>query len=179
MARTVVIGAVVLVLAALVAVGGGTIGVTTVWPVLLGVAVGLAAAPATLGRISAYVVGAIASWAAMALGAALLPQSGLADAIALLSGLVIVVVIAAVTADKVPLWAGLIGYAAFAGLYEPVFAANPTLFLSESPVALMTVLLAGALGMAVASFAALVAPANSHDTGPEMAPATMTEEVGR
>jgi hypothetical protein len=179
MARTAVIGAVVLVLAALVAAGGGTIGITTVWPVLLGVAVGLAAAPATLGRIIAYVVGAIASWAAMALGAALLPQSGLADAIALLVGLTIVVVIAAVTADQAPLWAGLIGYAAFAGLYEPVFAANPTLFLSESPVALMTVLLAGALGMAVASFAALVAPATSRDTGPEMAPATLTEEVGR
>lgn len=177
MTRTAVIGAVVLVLAALVAAGGGTIGITTVWPVLLGVAVGLASAPATLGRIAAYVVGALASWAAMALGAALLPQSGVADAIALLVGLAIVVVIAAVTADQVPLWAGLVGYAAFAGLYEPVFAANPTLFLSESPVALMTVLLAGALGMAVASFAALVAPSGSRDAQPDMPSVSTTEEV--
>ncbi len=178
MARTAVIGAVVLVLAALVAAGGGTIGITTVWPVLLGVAVGLAAAPATIGRIVAYAVGALASWLAMALGAGLLPQSGLADAIALLVGLAIIVVIATVTSDQVPLWAGLVGYAAFAGLYEPVFAANPTLFLSESPVALVTVLLAGALGIAVASFASLVAPATPGATAP-VVHTDISEEVAR
>jgi hypothetical protein len=177
MARTAVIGAVVLVLAALVAAGGGTIGITTVWPVLLGVAVGLAAAPATMGRIIAYVVGAVASWAAMALGAALLPQSDLANALALLVGLAIIVVIAIVTSDQVPLWAGLVGYAAFAGLYEPVFAANPTLFLSESPAALVTVLLAGALGLAVASFASLVAPSGSRETQHDMPSVATTGEV--
>lgn len=179
MARTAVVGAVVLVLAALVAAGGGMIGITTVWPVLLGVAVGLAAPPATLGRIAAFVVGAIASWGAMALGAALLPQSGLADAIALLVGLAIIVIIAAVTADQVPLWTGLVGYAAFAGLYEPIFAANPTLFLTESPVALVTVLLAGALGLAVASFASLVAPADARSADPELPSVETDAEVAR
>jgi hypothetical protein len=155
MARTAFIGAVVTLLAALVAVSGGALGITTVWPVLLAVAVGLAG-PLTLGRLAAYTIGALTGWLTTALAAGLLPQTGLADAIALAVAVVVVTVIAAVTADRLPLWAGLAGYAAFVGYYEPTFAANPTLFLSESPIALLTVLLAGALGFAIAGLAQLL-----------------------
>jgi hypothetical protein len=85
-----------------------------------------------------------------------LPQTGIADAIVVIVAIAILTVIAALTADLVPLWAGLAGYAAFAGLYEPIYEANPTLFLSESPVALITVLLAGALGFAISAIAQLL-----------------------
>ncbi|TVR22092.1 MAG: hypothetical protein EA387_09200 [Nitriliruptor sp.] len=156
MARTALIGAVVALLVALVAVGGAPLGITTIWPVLLAIGVGLAARPVTIGRIAAYAVGTAAAWAAIALGAGALPQTASADAIAVLAALAILIVLAAVTADRFPLWAGLAGYAAFAGYYEPIYAANPTLFLSESPVALLTVLLAGAVGFAIASLADLL-----------------------
>lgn len=156
MSRTVINGAVVALLAALLAATAGALGITTIWPVLLAVAVGLVAGHVTLGRIAAFAVGALVSWLAMALGAAALPQTGLADAIAVFLGLAILAVISIATADRAPLWAGLIGYAAFAGLYEPIFAANPTLFLSESPLALLSVLLSGALGLSIAALAQLV-----------------------
>lgn len=156
MARAALIGAVVTLLAALLAVGGGALGITTVWPVLLAVAVGLAGGPLTLGRIIAYLLGALAGWSAMALAAGFLPQTGLADALVLAVGLIVLTIVAAVTAGRFPLWAGLAGYAAFAGFYEPTFAANPTLFLTESPTALLTVVLAGALGFAIAGLAELL-----------------------
>jgi hypothetical protein len=175
MARTAVIGVIVALLAALVAIGGDALGITTVWPVLLAVAVGLAAREPTVGRIAAYVIGALAAWASIALGAALLPQTGLADAIALMVALGILTVIAAVTADHVPLWAGLAGYVAFSAFYEPIYAANPTLFLSESPVALLTVLLAGGVGFAIAGLAALFTAGTADTDELRSAPVVVAE----
>jgi hypothetical protein len=153
MARTVITGAVVALLAALLAVTGGALGITTIWPVLLAVAVGLAAGHVTLGRVVAYVVGALVSWVMMAITAGVLPQLAITDALIVVLAVVILTAIAALSGERAPLWAGLAGYAAFAALYEPIYAANPTLFLSESPVALLTILLAGALGIAIATIA--------------------------
>jgi hypothetical protein len=153
MARTVITGAVVALLAALLAVTGGALGITTIWPVLLAVAVGLAAGHVTLGRVVAYVVGVLVSWVMMAIAAGVLPQLAITDALIVVLAVVILTAIAALSGERAPLWAGLAGYAAFAALYEPIYAANPTLFLSESPVALLTILLAGALGIAIATIA--------------------------
>jgi hypothetical protein len=167
MTRIVITGAVVALLAALLAVVGSPLGITTLWPVLLAVAVGLAAGHVTLGRVLAYVVGVVVSWVAMAVGAAALPQTGLSDAIVVVLGVVLLTAVAAVSGGRAPLWAGLAGFAAFAAYYEPIYAANPTLFLSESPVALITVLLAGALGIAIATIAELLtagAPAQTVTT---------------
>jgi hypothetical protein len=170
MARTALTGAVVALLAALVAVGGSALGITTIWPVLLAVAVGLAAGYLTFGRVAAYVIGLATSWLMAALAAGVLPQMGVSDAIIVVAAVAIMTVIAVVSADRVPLWAGLAGYAAFAGFYEPIYDANPTLFLSESPVAFVTVLLAGALGVAIATVAELLTSAVGHET-------VTTEEV--
>jgi hypothetical protein len=164
MGRTVIHGAIVAVLVALIAAVGSAIGITTVWPVLLAVAVGLAAWPLSLGRVGAFVLGAVVGWLAMALRAGFLPDTAFARALVVLVGVVLIAAVAALTSDLVPLWAGLAGYAAFAGFYEPMFADAPTLFLSESPGALVTVLLAGGLGMAIAGLAELVTgPAGARD----------------
>jgi hypothetical protein len=176
MARTAIMGAIVVLLVAVLAMTGTAIGITSIWPVLLAVAVGLVAGHVTLGRVAAFIVGAVASWMAVALGAAALPQTGLAAAIAIVVGLGIITAIAAVSGDRVPLWAGIAGYAAFAALYEPIYAANPTLFLSESPVALLTVLLAGALGMAIAAVADLLTTGVGHSVGVSQ-PVTTTDAV--
>lgn len=178
MGRTVIHGAVVAVLVAILAWVGSAIGITTIWPVLLGVAVGLAVWPLSLGRVGAYVLGAVIGWVAMAAYAGFLPQVGFSRALTVLLGVGLLAVVAALSADLVPFWAGLIGYAAFAGLYEPMYAESPTLFLSESPAALLTVLLAGAVGLAIAGLATLVTGAQeTRDVAVETPIGMRTEEV--
>jgi hypothetical protein len=178
MGRTVIHGAVVVVLAALVAAFGSAIGITTVWPVLLAVAVGLAVWPLSLGRVGAYALGAVVGWVAMALRAGFLPDIVVSRTLAVVIGVVVLTLVAALTSDLVPLWAGLAGYAAFAGLYEPLYAESPTLFLSESPVALVTVLLAGGLGLAAAGLAEMVTGgAPAREVAVERPVAPRSEEV--
>jgi len=155
MARTAISGAVVVVLAAGLVVSGSAIGITTIWPVLLAIAVGLAARPLTIGRVVAYVAGAIISWVMLAVRAGYLPDVVASEAVVLVVGVVLLTILAVLTADRVPLWAGLAGYAAFAGLYEPMFAEVPTAFLTESPAALVTVLLAAGAGILIAEVADL------------------------
>lgn len=177
MTRTVVHGAIVAVLAALLAAIGSAIGIPTIWPVLLGVAVGLAVWPMSLGRVGAFALGAVVSWGVMALRAGVLPDLGLSRALIVLIGIVLIAAVAVVTADHVPLWAGLVGYAAFAALYEPMFADSPTLFLSESPGALLTVLLSGGVGLAIAGLADLLTgPPESDEILGERPAAARSEE---
>jgi hypothetical protein len=178
MGRTVIHGAIVAVLVAILAWVGSAIGITTVWPVLLGVAVGLAVWPLSLGRVGAYVLGAVIGWVAMAMYAGFLPQVGSSRAIVVFLGVALLAAVAALSADLVPFWAGLIGYAAFSGLYEPMFVESPTMFLSQSPGALLTVLLAGAVGLAIAGLAALVTgEQDSREVAVETPLGMRTEEV--
>lgn len=169
MARTVISGVLVAVLVAVVTMIGSAIGITSVWPVLLAAAVGLALAPVTIGRLAAMVVGAIVGWVFFAVRAGFLPDVAAARALTVVGGVLVLTAIAAVSMDRAPLWAGLAGYAAFTGLYEPLNAANPTAFLAESPVALLTVLLATAIGFAIAEVADLLggaARSESTDSSP-------------
>jgi hypothetical protein len=146
MSRTVVRGAVIALVAAIVAITGSALGIDTVWPVLLAAAVGLATVSLSMGRVAAFVVGALVSWLVLALRAGLLPDLAWSQALVVAVGVLLLTGLAALTADRAPLWAGLVGFAAFSAYYEPMFAANPTAFLSESPSALLTVLLAASIG---------------------------------
>ncbi len=179
MARSALIGAVVTLAAAFMAAIGDTLGITNIWPVLLAVAVGLAGGIVSLGRIGAFVVGTLAAWITLALGAGVLPQTPLGTALGVLVGVGIVAAVAALTRDVVPLWAGLAGYAAFTGYYWPLYDANPTLFLSESPVALLTVLLAGGIGLTIAAVAEMIAPPPPDGHDHQEPPALLIEEGAR
>ena len=148
--RILIRGAVLALVAAIVALTGGALGIESPWPVLLAAAVGLAAFPLSAGRAGGFVAGALVAWVAFAVQATLLPDTALAQAVAVILGIAVLTAIAALTADLVPLWAGLVGYAAFAGLYAPVLAESPTTFLGDSAVALITVLLAAAFGFGAA-----------------------------
>ena len=148
--RILIRGAVLALVAAVVALTGGALGIDTLWPVLLAAAVGLAAVPLSLGRAGGFVAGAVVSWVAVAGGASLLPDTAAAQAIIVVVGIALVTAIAAATSDLAPLWAGVAGYAAFAGLYAPVLAADPAPALGDAAVALVTVLLATALGFGAA-----------------------------
>ncbi|MTV25324.1 hypothetical protein FTX61_07870 [Nitriliruptoraceae bacterium ZYF776] len=155
MTRTIIAGAVLAVLAGLLAAGGDALGITTVWPVLLAAAVGLVAGRATIGRTVGVVLGAGLGFAAMALRAGFLPDTGVSQAIVVVLAIVVLTVVAAVSSGAVPLWSGLVGYGAFVGLYEPLYADNPTAFLAEAPPTLLVVVLATALGTLAAVLAEL------------------------
>jgi hypothetical protein len=148
--RILIRGAVLALVAAVVALTGGALGIDTIWPVLLAAAVGLAAVPLSAGRAAAFVAGALISWVALALRAGLLPDMVASRAIVVVIGIALITAIAAATADLAPLWAGLAGYAAFAAFYEPIFAASPTSFIADSTVAMVTLLLATAFGFGAA-----------------------------
>jgi hypothetical protein len=58
----------------------------------------------------------------------------------------LIAVVAAVSRGRLPLWSGLVGAASIVGAYESVYTNAPSQFLTESPAAATTVLLAVGLG---------------------------------
>jgi hypothetical protein len=149
MVSSILVRGVVVGLGAVVAVvAGPSLGLDAPWPLLL--VLGVAFAPRTSrGAIGAVAVGAIAWWIAIALRAAAVPDTTTGTILASLGAVAVVTIVALATRDRVPLWAALVGIGAFAGVYEPQFAANPTFFLRESPLAMASVLIAvGVAGLA-------------------------------
>lgn len=155
MKQTLTAGVVVAVVAAVVAAFGGAIGLETVWPVLLAAAVGAAGGAPTPGRAVAFLVGAAVSLATLGGRAALFPDVVAARAGAAAAAVVLIVIVALVSGGRAPLWAGLAGHAAFAALYEPVFAASPTTFLVDAPRALLAIAVATGVGIVIAQVSAL------------------------
>lgn len=148
--RILIRGAVLALVAAVLAVTGGALGIDTLWPVLLAAAIGLSAVPLSAGRAAAFVSGTLVSWLTFTVRVGLLPDTVASQAVVVVLGIALVTAIAATTADLAPLWAGLAGYVAFAALYEPVHAAGSASLLGDSAVALVTVLLATAFGFGAA-----------------------------
>jgi len=163
MKHSLVAGLVVAIVAALVAAFGGAIGVTTVWPVLLAVAVGVAGGHPTVGRAVAFLVGAVLSLVTLGARAALFPDVASARAGAVVVAVLLIAIIAGASGGRAPMWAGLAGYAAFAGLYEPVFASSPTSFLTDAPQALLVIAIATGVGTIAVQLFALVSGGSSVD----------------
>ncbi len=115
-------------------------------------------------RLGAVLAGAAAAWLGFALRVGVLPDIALTTGLTLALAIVIVTAIAAVSAGRLPLWAGLAGIAGFTGVYEAAYRANPAAFLSESPVAFTTLLLAAAIGAAAGMVATVGAARTSTAT---------------
>jgi hypothetical protein len=164
MKHNLVTGIIVAVVAALVAAFGGSIGITTVWPVLLAVAVGLASGVPTPGKVIGYLAGAVVSIATLGARAALFPDVASARAGAVVVAVALIVLIAVVSGGRAPMAAGLAGYAAFAALYEPVFADNPTGFLTDAPVALLVIAIGAGIGVLAVQVPALLTGGFAGDT---------------
>ena len=101
------------------------------------------------GKVAGFGVGFVAAWLGFALRAGLLPDAPAGRAVAAFLVVAIIAVVAAVTGGRLPLWSGLLGAAAIVGAYEEAYTAAPPQFLSDSPGAATTVLLAVALGFLV------------------------------
>ena len=74
------------------------------------------------------------------------PDSSAGRAVAAFVVVALVAVVTAASRGRLPLWSGLVGAASIVGAYESVYTNAPSQFLSESPAAATTVLLAVGLG---------------------------------
>lgn len=144
-------GAVLALFGALTIAFGHLFGLDLDQVALLGVAlggvIGLVPDRSLTERIIGFVIGFAIAWVGYAVRAAVLPDTATGRAVVVFAVIIVAMLVAVVTASRVPLWAMLIGSAALVGAYEQTYAASPTLFLSDSPTAATTVLLACAMGV--------------------------------
>lgn len=154
MVKRFLVGAVLAVSAALIIWLGSALGLDVEHVALLGAAlggvIGLVPSSTPMGRLSGFLIGFVVAWLGFVLRAVVLPDSTSGRAVAALLVVAIITAICGFLADRAPLWAGLVGAAAIVGAYESTYTAAPSQLLRESPVAVTTVLLAVAVGFAVA-----------------------------
>lgn len=153
--RTCAAGSALAVVTGLLTSSSSLLGADVAAVALLGVgagaALGLVGDRSPAERALAFLAGFLAAWLAYALRAGLLPDIPAGRGLAVVVVVAIVTAVATATADRLPLWAGLLGAAALAGAYELVFAADPTAFVAQSTTAATSVLLAVAVGFVVAT----------------------------
>lgn len=149
-----IVGGSLAVAAALSVLLSDAFGLELVHVTLLGLALGAVVALAGSGsvalRLAALAVGVVVCWFGYGLRAGYLPDTDLGRAVVFAATIAVVTVVAALSAGRLPLWPMLVGVAAVAGAYETTFAANPPLFMTESVVAVTSVLLATLVGFVVA-----------------------------
>lgn len=155
-------GVVVAGVAVLVVAVPSLFGLSSPWPVLLAAAVAFAR-PIRPGIAGSFLTGAAAWWLAMALRAGVLPDAVWSEVVAATLAIGVCVLVAVVSSERMPLFAGFAGIAAFAGLYEPAFASAPTQFLSESPLAFGAIVVATGLGFLAASVVDVVGGLSRRD----------------
>ncbi|QNN53031.1 hypothetical protein [Nocardioides mesophilus] len=124
---------------------------------LLGAALGgvLALVPdrTPLVRLGGFALGFVVAWVGYLVRAGLLPDSAGGRAVAVGAVVLVCVLIAVATQDRIPLWTLLLGTAAMAGAFEFSYAAAPPEVASTSLTAATTVLFNVALGfLAAAAF---------------------------
>ena len=167
-------GLVLAVLAGVLAAVSGPLTLESIWPLFL--AAGVAFVPGTglVGRLVAFVAGLAAAWAAFALRAGVLPDIPMGRAVFAAVPVLIVLLVVLGSGGRAPLWAGLVGLAAFGSAYHPIFNASPTDFIDQSMATMTTVLLAAGIGAAAAM---LLRPGDRVDrTEPASTPVAATSK---
>jgi hypothetical protein len=150
MRRALVSGFLLAVAAALIVLLGGFLGDDLEHFALLGAAlggvIGLVPHRSAGGKLAGFGVGFALAWIGFALRAAVLPDAPSGRAVAAFLVIVLCVAVCSVSSGRVPLWSALVGAAAIVGAYEATYTNSPTQFLSDSPTAATTVLVAAGLG---------------------------------
>jgi hypothetical protein len=173
MRNNVIGGFVLAVVAALIVGLGQVLGMDLQHVALIGAALGgvLGLVPdrSPGERIGGFLVGFVVAWAGFAVRAAVLPDSASGRAVAAFLVIAACLVIAAAmgaTPVRLPLWSMLVGVAAIVGAYEETYTNAPSQFLSESPTAATTVLLAVSLGYLATSVLGPQVQASRHRPDP-------------
>lgn len=115
--------------------------------VALGGVIGLVPDRSQTERIVGFLAGFGLAWIGFAVRAAVLPDTSLARAVVVFLMILAAMGISLASASRLPLWSLLVGAAAMVGAYEQTYAASPSLFVTDSPTAATTVLLAAAMGV--------------------------------
>jgi hypothetical protein len=161
MLRTVVLGVTLSIVVGLL-VRFAPLGLDTTSTVVLGACLGAVLAVIRdrepWQRVLAFGAGVAATWLSYAARAGLLPDEPTGRAIAVFVVLLLVTGISVATLGRLPLWAGLLGVAGFAGSYEIAFAEQPTSFATQSVVALSTLAFAAGAGYALSAVLVEVVP---------------------
>ena len=137
----------------------------------LGGVVGLAPHDHPLGKLAGFGFGFVTAWVGFGVRAALLPDTTVGRAVAAFLVILVCGGIAAVSAGKVPLWSALVGAAAIVGAYETSYTLSPPQFMTTSPQAATTVLLAAGFGFIGSTLVNLFIKAP--DTVPALGPDTV------
>lgn len=115
--------------------------------VTLGGVIGLVPDRTLTQRLIGFAIGFVLAWIGFALRAGMLPDIAAARALVVFGVIAISMLIVVATGSRIPLWSALVGSAAMVGAYEQTYAASPSLFVTDSPTAATTVLLAVAMGV--------------------------------
>ena len=121
----------------------------TVFGASLGAVLGLVRDRSVLGRLGGFLIGVLVAWIGYALRAQFLPDVPAGEALALVVVVVLITVMAVASGGRLPMWAGLLGAGALFGAYEELYVAAPYNFLSQSVVAVSSLLVPVAMGFLV------------------------------
>ncbi len=169
MIRTLLVGAVLAVAAAVALILGDGLGWDLDPYILVGVGagaiLGVVVDRGPVGRILAFLAGIVVTAVGYALRAAVLPDNTNARALAAVIVILLIALIAGAARKWLPFWAGLVGMVALAGAYEEEFTRSPGSLLTTLPPALASVLITAAVG-----FAATVFFSKADDDGDEYEP---------
>jgi hypothetical protein len=162
LSRTAVVGLTLAIVAGLASLAGEAFGLSLNGSALVGfgagAAVGLVPDRSVLARGSALALGLVVGFIGFALTAALLPDTDAGRAVGLVLTLALATLVVIVGLNRLPLWSVLVGVVAFGGVFGASFAASPGSILTEGPVAMSSVLLAGAIGFALTSLPSATLP---------------------
>ena len=166
MRRTWLVGGLLMVAAIVVVVLSDLLDLELEAVTILGLSVGAVVAlvpdRSAAGRLIGFLAGFAAAWVGYLVRAGVLPDSlgGRIIAVVLVMGLCVVV--AGATANRVPLWATLLGAGSMVGAFEHLYAAAPPEVLGNSISTATALLLTSALGFLVVAVAAPAATPPGH-----------------
>jgi hypothetical protein len=150
MLKTLLCGVILAVFGALTVALGDVLGLDLDHVALLGGAlgavVGLVPDRTPAMRVLGFLSGMVIGWCVFGLRAGYLPDTSGGRAVAAFIALILCVAVVAVSMQRIPLWAPLLGVAGIVGTYESTYTNAPSQFMHESGTAFTTLLLAAAMG---------------------------------
>lgn len=152
MRRVFLFGVVSAALASLVIVVGDLLNLP-LQNVLFGIAggatLGLVRTHSPIARYVAFLLGFLLGFVFYAIRLAVLPATVWGNLVAVVIIILAITTISALTRDKIPMWAQMVGVTMFAGSYDGYFNTTPWLFLEQSVSAGVATLFAVTAGFAL------------------------------
>lgn len=121
----------------------------TLYGAAIGAVLGLVPVRSVVGRLGGFLLGVVFAWIGYAVRAQFLPDSVAGQVIAVVLVVLLITLASALTVGRIPMWSGLLGVAGLIGAYEFLYSAAPYNFLSDSVVAVSSLLVTVALGFLV------------------------------